>query len=64
MRHENFKLIKRLYGAVRVAQSVAAEVHEKLATSDKKNELVGGMDHDAPLNAAEIRKLKALLLSL
>ena len=43
MRHENFKLIKRLYGAVRVAQSVAAEVHEKLAASDKKNELVGGL---------------------
>ena len=36
LRHEDFKTTERFYGAVRVAQSAASEVHQKLSASDKK----------------------------
>jgi hypothetical protein len=40
LRHEDFKTTERFYGAVRVAQSAAAEVHQKLANAGKESESV------------------------
>ena len=68
MRHKDFATTERFYGATRAAQSAAAEIHERLAASDKKTSLVGGLvgglDARPQLSPAEIAKLKALLNSL
>lgn len=67
MRHADFATTQKFYGAMRSAQSAAAEVREKLSAC-KKTELVGGLvggtDQPTQLNEAEVRKLKALLASL
>lgn len=42
MRHADFATTQKFYGAMRSAQSAAAQVGEKLS-ADKKSSLVGGL---------------------
>lgn len=67
MRHADFATTQKFYGAMRSAQSAAAEVLEKLSTEAKPMFLggkVGGQESDVPLSADQLAKLKALLASL
>lgn len=69
LRHEDFKTTEKFYGAVRVAQSAAAELHEKMGeVRRKKDQLVGGLmgGQELPpqLSSDEVEKLKALLRRL
>ena len=66
MRHADFATTQKFYGAMRSAQSAAAEVRQKLSAD--KNELVGGLmggtEPTAQLSESEVQKLKSLLASL
>jgi integrase len=67
MRHADFATTQKFYGAMRSAQSAAAEVRQKLSANEKTSlvgGLMGGTDQPAHLNEAEVKKLKALLASL
>jgi hypothetical protein len=68
MRHESFATTEKHYGAVRSAQSAAAEIAAKLRPSAKNSELVGGLvgglTNGVGLNAEEINALKSLLQRL
>ena len=67
-RHSTFSTTEKFYGAIRQAQSAAAELHEKLDPGCTNSELVGGLvggQNEAPqLNAEELKKLKSLLKAL
>lgn len=67
MRHADFATTQKFYGAMRSAQSAAAEVRQKLSANEKSSlvgGLMGGTDQSTPLNETEVKKLKALLASL
>jgi hypothetical protein len=68
LRHRDFATTEKFYGAMRSAQSAAAELCEKLALADSSPALVGGLvggQKETPqLSAEEISKLKSLLNSL
>ncbi len=67
MRHADFATTQKFYGAMRSAQSAAAEVRQKLSANEKSSlvgGLMGGTDQSTHLNEAEVKKLKALLASL
>ena len=61
MRHSNFATTEKHYGAIRSAQAAAIEVHEKLATNEQTESLVGGNKKAQPLVRAELDLLKSLL---
>lgn len=63
LRHADFATTQKFYGAMRPAQSAAAEIAEKLSPH-KTTELVGGTKPTVKLSEAEVCKLKALLASL
>ena len=68
MRHKDFATTERHYGAVRSAQSAAAEIVAKTVPSHEKSELVGGLmgghEKTPQLSAEELGVLKALLSKL
>ena len=68
LRHRDFATTEKFYGAMRSAQSAAADVRDKLALAASSPALVGGLvggTKEAPqLNTEELQKLKALLNSL
>ena len=61
LRHKDFKTTERFYGAVREAQSAAAEVHQRLAAITEADEFLSEADRLPRLNAEEVKKLRALL---
>lgn len=65
MRHADFATTEKHYGALRSAQSAAAEIHKKLDPHATSDALVGpfvGPKQESPqLDAEEIIKLKSLL---
>jgi integrase len=67
MRHADFATTQKFYGAMRSAQSAAAEVQQKMSAV-QKHELVGGLmggtEPTTQLSQAEVQKLKSLLASL
>lgn len=67
MRHKDYATTKKHYGAIRSAQSAAAEVQQKLTANGSPafvGGLMGGTDPSAHLTEAEAAKLKSLLASL
>ena len=68
LRHRDFATTEKFYGAMRSAQSAAADVRDKLALTASSPAFVGGLvggTKEAPqLNTEELQKLKALLNSL
>jgi integrase len=68
MRHQSFATTEKHYGAIRSAQSAAAEVAEKLSSGAQKRALVGGLvgglEEQPQLSPEEVLKLKSLLNSL
>jgi len=63
MRHADFATTQKFYGAMRSAQSAAAEVQQKLSAVQNPA-FVGGTAEASHLSAAEVTKLKALPASL
>ena len=67
MRHADFATTQKFYGAMRSAQSAAAEVLEK-CSAGRSPELVGGfvggLEPATRLSATEVAKLRSLLASL
>lgn len=67
MRHADFATTQKFYGAMRSAQSAAAEVQEKLSADQNPafvGGLMGGQEPNASLSDSEVAKLKSLLASL
>jgi integrase len=72
MRHADFATTQKFYGAMRSAQSAAAEVREKLTAADKRptesssiaGGFLGGSEPMVGFSEAETAKLRALLASL
>ena len=68
MRHKDFATTERHYGALRSAQSAAAEIATQLAPSTENSALVGGLvgghKKTPPLSAEELLSLKSLLARL
>ena len=68
MRHRDFATTERYYGAMRSAQSAAAEVAAQMSAQTSPNSFVGGLlgGHETSdkLSPEELSKLKALLNSL
>lgn len=67
MRHADFATTQKFYGAMRSAQSAAAEVQEKLSADSNPTfvgGLMGGQESNASLSDSEIAKIKSLLASL
>ena len=63
IRHADFATTQKFYGAMRSAQSAAAEVRHKLSGGDKPP-LVGGTEPISHLSESEVQKIKSLLASL
>jgi hypothetical protein len=61
MRHQVFSTTEKHYGAIRSAQSAAAEVHERFSANAKTDAFVGGLKQAPQLSAEELVKLKSLL---
>ncbi|MEK6257894.1 MAG: site-specific integrase [Planctomycetota bacterium] len=67
MRHADFATTQKFYGAMRSAQSAAAEVREKLSAGQAHSlvgGLVGGLEPATHLSEVEVSKLRSLLASL
>lgn len=67
MRHKNFATTERHYGAIRSAQTAAAEISAKLSSTQNRaivGGLVGGMKKAPQLNAEELEVLKSLVSKL
>jgi|GEM_PF-310799 len=64
MRHKDFATTERHYGALRSAQSAAAEISTRLAPSTENSAFVGGHKKTPPLSAEELLSLKSLLARL
>jgi len=68
MRHKDFATTERHYGALRSAQSAAAEISTRLAPSTENSAFVGGLvgghKKTPPLSAEELLNLKSLLARL
>jgi len=67
MRHADFATTQKFYGAMRSAQSAAAEVQQKLSAVQNPalvGGFVGGQESLPHLSDAEVQKLKSLLASL
>jgi len=64
MRHKDFATTERHYGALRSAQSAAAEISTRLAPSTEISAFVGGHKKTPPLSAEELLSLKSLLARL
>ena len=67
MRHADFATTQKFYGAMRSAQSAAAEVQQKLSSGEKHaivGGFVGGTEPVTHLSESEVRKIKSLLASL
>ena len=67
MRHADFATTQKFYGAMRSAQSAAAEVRQKLSAGDKPplvGGFVGGTEPISHLSEIEVQKINSLLASL
>ena len=64
LRHKDFTTTEKFYGATRAAQSVAAEIYDKLSQSNAETGLATDIDIGPKLSPEELLKLKSLLNSL
>jgi integrase len=64
MRHRDFATTEKFYGATRAAQGAAAEIYDRLTSTDRTRQQQSPMDELVRLSAEELNRLKALLNSL
>jgi len=64
MRHKDFGTTRKFYGAKRAAQSAAVEIHQKLAISERAEELVHDVEQLGKFSTSEMKTLKRLVKSL
>jgi len=63
MRHRSFATTEKSYGAVRAAQSAAAEIYDRLSSIANDGQRISAADDIAHLSTKELKKLRALLNS-
>ena len=64
MRHREFSTTRKFYGAKRAAQSVAAEIHQRLPGSEQAAVPVNAAEELGQLTKGEMKAVKRLLESL